>query len=324
MNFTKGVIFPAIAALSLIAAPMAIADDYPSKPITIVVPYPPGASTDTTARMIQAKMSEILGQPVVIENRGGSGGNVGAGYVARAKPDGYTLLFTVNPPVSLNKFVFKELGYDPAKDFTPIAELARTKIVLAAHPSMPFDTVAEMVAYAKENPGKLHFGSAGVGSAHQIAGETIKKNAGIDMVHIPYKGGGPAMQDLVGGHIELVFGTLPAALPQQEAGKIKILALAEQERSSELPDVPTVSETVEGVGIVTWLGLLGPAGLPDDIVAKLNEAANAAVADADVQDNMKGAGLEPVGGDAKAFNDLIQSDIVRFEELLPSIGIEPR
>ncbi|MCF8476308.1 MAG: tripartite tricarboxylate transporter substrate binding protein [Pseudolabrys sp.] len=317
-----------LAALSVTVAMAGVsaglAQAYPTKPITVVVPYPPGGSTDTAFRIMQPKLQEILGQPVVIENRGGSSGNVGAAHVARATPDGYTLLFTVNPPVSLNKFIFKKLGYDPATAFTPIVEAARTLIVLAANPSAPFDTTEGLIKYAKAHPGELKFGSSGVGSAHHIAGEVMKKNAGINIVHVPYHGGGPSMADAVGGHIPLVFATLPAAIPQAKAGKIKLIALAETKRAKAYPDLPTIAETVPGVGIATWLGLLGPANLPKPIVDKLNAAVNEALKDPKVVQNLDGAGVSPEGGTSTDFNDLIQSDLKNFAVLLPSIGINPR
>ena len=319
----RAVVVAAVAALGLPFAATA-QDDYPNRPIEVVVPYSPGGSTDTAARIFLPALGEELGQPIAIQNRPGSAGNVGVGSVARAEPDGYTLTLTVNPPVTLNKFLFSDLPYDPATDFEPISIVAQTLLVLVAHPDFPADTVQELVDYARDNPGEVHFGSSGIGSAHHIAGAIMNKEAGLEMVHVPYQGGGPTMQDLVGGHIEIAFATLPSAIPHLEADAIKLIALAETERSDQMPDLPTVAETVPGVGMITWLGLLAPAGTPQDIVNRLHEASMAALAREDVQEGLANAGLVPVASSPEEFRELIRSDLAKFETLLPQIGIEPQ
>jgi len=312
----------AFAAGILAVAFAAQAQDYPTKPITIVVPFPPGASTDTAARALLPKMTEVLGQPVVVDNRPGSGGNVGTGFVARARPDGYTLLLTVNPPISMNKHMFKELPYDPEKDLTPVSLVATTVMALAVHPSLPVKTVQELIDYAKAHPGELKFGSAGIGSAHHINGEVINREAGIDMVHVPYPGGGPAIADLVGGHIMVSFGTLPAVLPHAQSNALRIIAVAEDERYEGLPDVPTIAETIPGVGVQTWIGVMAPGGTPRPIVDKLNAAVNEALKDPAVIDLYKKSGVQVRGTTVEELAEVIHKDLAEYEVLFPQLGIE--
>ena len=232
----RGVVFAAVMMPAAV-----LAQSYPNRPITIIAPYPPGASTDFMARLLKDPMSEALGQPIVVENRPGAGGSTATGNVAFAAPDGYTLLFTVNAPVTMNKFLQKSYPIDPREQLAPIVNTAEVQLALAVHESIPVKTVAELVAYAKERPGKLSYGSAGIGSAHHIAGELLKQKTGIDIQHVPYRGGGPAIQDLLAGHIALSFGTTPAVLPHAQGGKIRIIALAEARRDPDMPDVPTVA-----------------------------------------------------------------------------------
>ena len=313
-----------LALATLVVAAPALAQDYPTRPITVVVPFPPGASNDALARITRDSMSEILGQPVVIENRPGAGGSTGAGSVANATPDGYTLLIAVNAPITMNSFLQKNFPFDPKTAFAPVAHAADTTLLLAVHESVPAKTVTELVDYAKKNPGKLSYGSAGVGSGHHITGELLKQKTGIDVTHIPYRGSGPAIQDLVAGHIPISFGTPPAILPQAAAGKIRIIAVAEDRRFPDLPDVPTIAETVPGVSIpVTWLGLLAPAGTPRPIVEKLSAAMAATVKKPDVVAKLKQQGMLAVGGGPEALDQKIKSELALWTRLMPSIGIQP-
>jgi tripartite-type tricarboxylate transporter receptor subunit TctC len=313
-----------LALATLVVAAPALAQDYPTRPITVVVPFPPGASNDALARITRDSMSEILGQSVVIENRPGAGGSTGAGSVASAAPDGYTLLIAVNAPITMNSFLQKNFPFDPKTAFAPVAHAADTTLLLAVHESVPAKTVTELVDYAKKNPGKLSYGSAGVGSGHHITGELLKQKTGIDVTHIPYRGSGPAIQDLVAGHIPISFGTPPAILPQAAAGKIRIIAVAEDRRFPDLPDVPTIAETVPGVSIpVTWLGLLAPAGTPRPIVEKLSAAMAATVKKPDVVAKLKQQGMLAVGGGPEALDQKIKSELALWTRLMPSIGIQP-
>src|SRR5262245_2479713 len=265
------------ALLIAIGAPGA-AQDYPARTITMVVPFPAGALTDAGARLPRDAMSAALGQPLVIENRPGAGGTTGAAFVANAAPDGYTLLTTVSAPMTLNKFLQKNFPYDPLTAFAPVSLVAESYLLFAVHPSLPVRTMAEFIDYARKNPGKLAYGTSGIGSAHHIAGELLKQKTGIDMVHVPYKGGAPSMQDLVAGNIPVAFATPPVALPQAHAGRIRVLATTRAERIPDLPDVPTISETVPGVVTMSWIGVFAPAAMPIQIVDRLNAAVATAVA----------------------------------------------
>jgi len=313
-----------LIAFAVLAGAAACADDYPSRPIVLIVPYPPGASTDITARIMAEQMSEIMGQPFVVENRPGADGVVGTSFVAKANPDGYTLLLTVNAPITMAKFFQKDMLLDTRTALAPIVNIASTSLFLAVNAQFPPTSVKELVDYAKAHPGQVSFGSAGVGSAHQIAGELINLKAGIHMEHVPYRGGAPAIQDLVAGHIPVSFGTGPAVMPQAKAGSIRILAAVEARRDPQLPDVPTVSETIPGVVTATWLGLFAPAGVSTDLIARLNKAGNDALKRPGVADKMEKQGLRQNGGTPEEFKQLVQSEYASFETLIPEMGIKPQ
>jgi tripartite-type tricarboxylate transporter receptor subunit TctC len=313
-----------LIAIAVFASAPARADDYPSRPVLLIVPYPPGASTDITARIMAEQMSEILGQPFVVENRPGADGVVGTAFVAHANPDGHTLLLTVNSPITMAKFFQKDMTLDTRTALAPILNIASTSLFLAVNAQFPAKNVQELVDYAKAHPGQVSFGSAGVGSAHQIAGELINMKAGIHMEHVPYRGGGPAIQDLVAGHIPVSFGTGPAVMPQARAGSIRILAAVEAERDPQLPDVPTVSETIPGVVTTTWLGLFAPAGTPQAIIDKLNKAGNDALKRPGVADKMKAQGLRQNGSTPEEFKQLVLSEYASYEKLIPELGIKPQ
>lgn len=261
-----------LAAFAMEAKSQASAQEYPSRPITIVVPFPPGAANDSTARTMQNRLKELLGQPIVIENRPGAAGNIGAASVAKSSPDGYTLLLVTNTVFTVNPQLLTSSPFDPQRDFVQVSKLARTPMLLVVHPSLPVKTVAEFIDYARKNPGQVSYATAGVGSGHHIAGELLKQAAGIDIVAVPYKGGGPAMTDLVGGHIKSAMAVLPAVLPYVGTDKLRILAVLDHVRYPGLPDVPTLSESLPGVEMPVWLGLAAPAGTPAPVVQKLNAA----------------------------------------------------
>jgi tripartite-type tricarboxylate transporter receptor subunit TctC len=309
---------------ALVIASSALAQDYPTRPITVVAPFPPGASVDALARITRDPLSELLGQPVVIENRAGAGGSTGAGAVANAAPDGYTLLVTVNAPITMNTYLQKSIPFDPRRSFAPVTLAAETSLLLAVHPSLPVNNVAELLAHARTSTGKLSYGSAGVGSGHHITGELLKQKTGIDMNHVPYRGGGPAIQDLVAGHIQISFGTPPAVLPQSTAGRIRILAVSEDRRFPDLPAVPTIAETVPGVTLpITWLGLLAPAGTPRAIVDRLNAAMLAALARPDVVAKLRQQGLLVVGRGPQALEERVRDELAFFGRTIPALGIQP-
>src|SRR5262245_43558282 len=309
-----------LAALSLAGAQ---AQGWPNRPITVIAPFPPGASTDFTARLLRDPLSEALGQPVVIDNRPGAAGTTGTAAVAHAAPDGYTLLVTVNAPVTMNVYMQKNFPFDPKTAFAPIATLVDVWLALAVNSGLPVKTVAELIEYARKNPDKkLSYGSAGIGSAHHIAGELMNQKTGIGMQHVPYRGGGPAIQDLVAGHIPVSFGTTPAVLPQAAAGTIRILALVEAQRSPDMPDVPTVAETLPGVVTTTWVGLFAPAGTPRPIIDRLNKIAVEAMRRPDTVEKLKQQGTIPVASTPEQLAERVDAELASWGRIIPSIGIQ--
>ena len=316
--------FAALAnTLGLIGAGATQAQDYPNRSITRIVPFPPGAATDAIARLVRDGMSEILGQTVVIDNRGGAGGTTGSALVASAAPDGYTLLLPASASLTMNPFMQKNYPFDPRTGLSAISFVAESTLFLCVHPSLPVKNVAEFIAFAKQNPGKLSYGTSGVGSGHHVAGELIKQKTGIDMVHVPYRGGGPAMQDLVAGNILVAFATAPAALPQAEAGKIRILASNRPKRDPELPDVPTIGETIPGIGSVSWFGLFAPAGTPAPIITKLNGTLKTILAKKDVAEKFKPQGLKPWYSTPAELDEFVKSEYDYWGKVIPSVGLEP-
>jgi tripartite-type tricarboxylate transporter receptor subunit TctC len=298
--------------------------NWPNRAISLVVPYPPGASTDFIGRLIRDPLEEQLKVPVVVENRPGAGGTTGAAQVAKAAPDGYTFMVTVNAPVTMNAHMQKNFPFDPMRAFTPVIKVADVVMTLAVNAKLPVKNVQELIDYAKKNPDqKLSFGSAGVGSAHHIAGELLKQKTGINMVHVPYKGGGPAIADLVAGHIPISFGTTPAVLPQANAGSIRIIGLVEQKRSPDLPGVPTISETVPGVYTFNWLGVFAPLGTPKPIVDRVNAIISEAIKKPDVIAKLQTQGATPVGGTPEDLQKSMQEEFDHWTKVIPSIGIKP-
>ncbi|MGZ3408829.1 MAG: Bug family tripartite tricarboxylate transporter substrate binding protein [Xanthobacteraceae bacterium] len=324
MNLRVTAALTALTGLSLFAAGNGIAQqDYPTRPITMIVGFPPGGSTDATARILQDPMSAALGQQIVIDNRGGAGGTTGAAAVVNAPPDGQTLLLTVNASLTMNKFLQKNYPFDPKTALEPVALLNDVVLVLAVNSALPVHSVAELIDYAKKNPGKLSYGSSGVGSGHHICGELLKQKTGIDMVHVPYRGGGPAIQDLVAGQIQVSFGTLPAVLPHAASGKIRIIAAAEKKRIPELPDMPTIDETVPGVINIGWSGIMAPAGTPKPIIEKLNRVANDALKQPAVVEKLTVQGLHVMTATPAEFGKMISDEIDYWAKVIPSIGIQP-
>src|SRR5262245_17738493 len=306
----------AVVTMPLVAA----GQDYPNRPVTLIVNFPPGGSTDAMARILREPLSQALGQSIIIDNRGGAGGTTGAAAVANAKPDGYTLLLSANSPLTTNRYLQRNFPFDPKTAFAPITLTSDVALVLAVHPSLPVHDVAELIDYAKKNPGKLAYASPGIGSSHHICGELIKQKAGIDMVHVPYRGGAPLMQDLLAGNVKVAFNTLPTALP---AGAIRVIAVAEKTRLPEFLDTPTIDETIPGVINVGWNGLLAPAGTPAPIIDKLNAAAVAALKTPDIIAKMKLQGLHAMSSAPEEFARLIAAEVDYWDKIIPSIGIQP-
>ncbi len=288
MNPIRRAVLAAIATLPLVALPFrAIAQsDFPNKPIRIVVPFPAGGTLDTLGRLLAPKLQESLGQPVVIDPRGGGATAIGTQAVQKAAPDGYTLLFMANSFVLVPMLMQKPL-WDPLKDFTPVSLVARVNQVLIAHPSLQANTVNELVALAKASPGKLNFASFGNGTSSHLGVELFKNLAGIDMQHISYKGMAPAMQDILGGQVKVLLANIPDAIPQLKAGKVKALGVADDKRSAQLPDVPTFAEQgFPGFAVYSWYAVVAPAGTPEPVVRKLHAAFSAAVKDPVVVDRL--------------------------------------
>ncbi len=310
-----------VAVFALAVTAHAFGQTYPTKPIRLVVPFPPGGAVDFYARVVQQPLSELLGQPVVIENKSGASGMVGAEAVAKAAPDGYTLLLGNIASLAINVGIYTKMPYDPLKDFTPIIRTVDVNYVLAVHPSLPVKTVPELIAYAKANPGKLSYGSAGSGSLPHLGTELFKAQTGTDMVHVPYKGGGPMVTDLLGGNVQLVIADQANLMPHVATGKLRALAVATPKRSPNAPDLPTIAETgLAGYEATAWQGLVGPAGMPADVVKRLNEAFNQVMAMPAIREKLTGGGLDPVGGTPEQFGRFIGSEIGKWSKIAKDVG----
>jgi tripartite-type tricarboxylate transporter receptor subunit TctC len=306
-------LFAVFFGMALIAASSAWAQSYPGKPIRFVSPYVPGGTTDILARLLGAKMHETWGQPVVVENRAGAGGNIGADVVAKAAPDGYTLLMGALGPLAANVSLFSKLPYDPARDLAPVALIASVPLVLVVHPSLPVKNTREFIALVKARPGQFNYASAGPGSPQHMTAELLKFTVKLDMTHVPYKGSGAALTDLMGGQIPFAFESMIAAIPYVKSGRLRALAVTSAKRSPTLPEVPTVSESgVPGFESIAWYGVVAPAGTPADIIAKLNAEMKRIVALPDIRPKLADMGTENVTGTPEQFGQLIRSEILKW------------
>jgi len=311
-----------IAAVSAGAAPAA-AQTYPSRPITLVVPFPPGGSATIIARIIADKMSEGLGQQIVIDNRGGAGGSIAARQVAKSAPDGATLLLAFTGTLAVSPLIFANVGYDPRKDFAGIGLIGMAPSVLAVHPSVPARSVADLVGIAKAEPGKIQYGSPGIGTTNHLAGELLAAMTSIKITHIPYKGTGPAITDLLGGHIAMMFAPIPAAHGNVSAGALRALGVTSLKRSSLWPDIPTVAETgLPGFEVVQRSTLLAPAGTPRTIIERLNKELNAVLATDEVRRRLAVEGGEPVPGAPEEYAADIDREEMRWSKLVATIGLK--
>jgi len=317
--FCRRSILVACAAVSFGGS--AVAQPYPANPVRIVVPFPAGGSNDIIARIVAQKLADRTGQPFLVENRGGAGGNIGADAVASSDPDGYTLLLTAPPPLTTSIALYKNLKYDPAKAFAPVSLIASVPIVLAVHPSVAARNVRELVALAKAKPGTLSFGSSGNGSTNHLAGEMLKSMAGIDIGHIPYRGAAPAMNDLIAGHIPIMFDNMPAVLPQVQGKFITAIAVAGRSRASALPDVPTVAESgLPGFEASAWFGLVAPANTPAPILAKLQDEVDAILKLPDVQKRFTELGAEPGTIKGEAFGQFLAEETTKWTRIIRESG----
>lgn len=313
-----------VAMAAVIAATgSAHAQNYPTRAITLVIPFAPGGSTSIVGRGIADKMSELLGEKVVVDNRPGAGGTVGTKAVAKSEPDGYTLVLGYTGTLAIGPSLFRNVGYDPRKDFAPIGLIGNAPNSLVVHPSFPAKSVAELVAYAKANPGKVNFGSAGAGTASHITGEYFARSAGITLVHIPYKGTGPALTDLLGGHIPMAFAPIPASHPNITAGKLRALAVTSITRSGLLPDVPTMVEAgLPGFDASLYYGLAAPAGTPRPVIDKLNKVLRDALASDEVKKQLGNDGTEITPGTPEDYADFIDKDEKKWSQLVKASGVE--
>jgi tripartite-type tricarboxylate transporter receptor subunit TctC len=310
----------ALVVIGLTMAGLAMAQKYPAKPITVIVPQAAGGANDTIARVVAQKLSEQLGQSVVIENRVGAGGNVGTAAAAKARPDGYTVMITADSAQVINPFLYQSTGFDPVKDFEPVAPLARAGYVLVAHPSFPASNVSELVALAKAAPGKYAIASAGNGTLNHLIGEMLQKAADIKLVHVPYRGAAAAATDVVGGQVPLSVQSMPSSIGFIRAGKLKVLGVVNERRLPALPDAPTIGETLKGFGATPWYGMFAPAGTPKEIVRLLQDEVAKALDSAEARDKLAVVGCEPYKGTAEQLAALVKDDLVRWSRIVKESG----
>jgi tripartite-type tricarboxylate transporter receptor subunit TctC len=314
----------ALAILLAFAAPMAAsAQDYPSRPIVLVSPFPPGGSVSLVARIVADKMSETLGQSIVVENRGGAGGTIGARYVAKSPADGYTLLLGYTGTLAIGPSLYANAGFEPRKDFAAIGRIGSAPTMAVVHPSLPVHSITELIAYARANPGKINFGSAGIGTVGQLAGELLDTMAGIKLTHVPYKGTGPAITDLLGGHIQLMFTPIPTGHGQVESGLLRALAVTSAQRSSLLPDLPTVAESgLPGYEAALRYGLVAPAATPRPIVERLNKELRLALMADDVRQRLAADGAEVLPSTPQEYAADIDREEATWSKVVNALGLK--
>jgi tripartite-type tricarboxylate transporter receptor subunit TctC len=311
----------AILGLLLAAGGVYAQQQYPTNPIRLIVPFPPGGQTDIVARMVAQKLTESFGVSIVVDNRPGGGGTIGPESAVRANPDGYTMIM-VTASYAANAALYK-LSYDPVHDVAPIALIGEAGFVVTLHPSVPVKSIKELIAYDKANPGKLNYGSGGTGSAIHLGTELFNHMAGTKMTHVPYKGGGLSLNDLLGGQIQLIFGGMPQMIPQIKSNRLRGIAVTTAKRSNAVPDIPTVGETVPGYEAVQWFAILGPKTLPRDIVARWNREIDRIVQLPDVKERMAGEGLEPAGGSPERFREVLKREIAKWQKVVTTASIKP-
>jgi tripartite-type tricarboxylate transporter receptor subunit TctC len=308
--------------LAAMCALQAYAQSYPVKPIRLIVPYPPGGGTDIVARLLGQKLPEQLGQQIIVDNRGGANAIIGTELAAKAAPDGYTMLFALPASIAVNPGLYHDLPYDPVRDFSPVIQLNTFPMLITAHPAVPASSAKDLIQSAKNSPGKLNFASSGNGSAPHLSMELFKSMAKIDITHIPYKGGGPALNDLLGGQVQVMSGTLMQALPFVKAKRLKALAVTSAQRSRMLPDVPAVAETVPGYDFSNWHGILLPKGTPPAIVDRLHAEMAKLLQTPDSREQFARQGAEPTGGTPTEFGAFIKSEIAKYRLVIKAAGVK--
>ena len=307
----------------LLVVSLAAAQSYPSRPVRVIVNFPPGAGTDIATRLVTAKLAEALGQQFLVDNRSGAAGNIGVELAARAAPDGYTLL-TATAAAAISQTVFPRITFDLNRDFTPVAMLASAPFVLAVHPSVQAKSMQELVALAKAKPGQLSYATPGTGSSPHLAGELLKMQTGVDILHVPYKGMVPAVTDVMGGNVSIIFGNTLVVVPNVKSGRLRGLAITSARRSAIAPELPTIAETVvPGFESGTWYGLMAPAGTPREIVTRLNGAVTRIVQLADVREKLMAQGAEPLSGTPGQMGDFVRSEIAKWGKVAKAAGVRP-
>jgi len=313
--------FAAVGAAWFCVVTSAAAADYPSRPITLTLAFAPGGPSDVLARVLGRKLEQVLGQPLVIDNRPGAGGNIAAEMVARAAPDGYTLLLANNGILATNASLYKKINYDPERDFAPISLIATQANALVVHPSLPAQSLAELIALAKATPGKINFSSGGYGTTSHLTGELFKAETGVDIVHVPYKGAGPALQDLIAGHVQMMFAAVAASIGQIRDGTLRALAVTTRKRTTGLPNVATVGELgVPGFDAASWHGLVAPAGTPKEVIDALHRAMVATLADPAVQKSLTDLGIDIEGTTPQEFDAYIKAEIPKWSAVVKASG----
>ncbi len=317
---TTGMRKAAVWAIVLAPVPPCAAQGYPSKPIRLIVPFTPGGGTDILARVIGQKLTESMGQQVIVDNRAGAGGNIGAELAAKSSPDGHTILM-VSASYTVNAGLYK-LAFDPVRDLAPVTQVASVPFVLVAHPAVPASNVKELVALARSKPGQLNYASSGNGSAPHLAGELLTMMTHTTMVHVPYKGGAPAVADVIGGQVQLLFSTVIQGLPHIKSGRLKPLAVGSPKRSSALPEVPTIAESgVPGYDVTNWFGVLAPGAIPRQIIKRLNREIVQHLQTADLRTRLAAEGADPVGSSPGEFERVIRGDIEKYARIVKAAGI---
>lgn len=317
LSITLGLMTSVLAAVLVIEA---AAQPYPTKPVRLIVPFPPGGPTDVQARVVAQEMSKTLGQNIFIDNKGGAGGNIAAEAAARSAPDGYTIFFATGGTHGINPSLYSKIPYDAVNDFDPVVFVSTSPNVFVAHPKFPANTMAEFINHAKQNPGGVFFGSAGNGTTTHMSAELLKSLTGINIVHVAYRGGAPAMNDLLGGQIELMVDGLPSAMPHIKAKTIKAIGVTSAKRVTSAPEIPTVAETVPGYEAMAWFGIVAPKGTPKEIINKLNAVANQALQTDEVRKRYADLGAEPVGGTPEDLERQIQSELKKWGEVVRATG----
>jgi tripartite-type tricarboxylate transporter receptor subunit TctC len=322
MLTTSRCIITILGAIVLAAvSTVSFAQAYPTKPVTIIVPWPPGGPSDIAARPMAKALTDEMKQTFIIDNRGGAGGNIGSAMVAKAAPDGYTLLITSSAPIVINPSLYKQMPFDPQKDLAPITNLLRVPLILAVHPSVPAKNLQELIAYVNSQKGKVQYASAGNGTPQHLTGELFKATAKVDMIHVPYKGSAPAITDLIGGHVPIMFDSAIAILPHIKGGKVKAIAITSAKRSSILPDVPTFAEAgMKGFESYAWYGFFAPAKTPKEIIAKLNADALKAMKQPEWQKVLADTGSENVGESPEQFATFIKGEAAKWAKVVKESG----